>query len=370
MKTVKRILIPALVLILIILTIYKLRSNKENIKETTTLASQTIGEIPVKTSAPKVGTIKQQVLATGTLSAIEELIVLSETQGQIMKIHKYVGDPVRKEEVIAEVDDETIAANVLVSEANYEQQKKDIERYERLEQGNAIAKHDLEQARTGLKKAEADLISARKALRDTKIKAPISGVINKRMVENGQFISGGMPVYEIVNTAKLKIWIKVPEKDIFKLKKGQEVNIVIPAAPGETFTGKINAIGEKADNSMKFDAEIILNNQEGQFSLKAGLFAEVAIPIEATETIIIEQTALVGSRQKPSVFIIEDNKAFKRDIVTGSSDGKNIEVVRGLTAHDQVVVSGQLNLNDGNSVKIIQQEHHMGRKTCINTLEK
>jgi RND family efflux transporter MFP subunit len=354
MKTVKRILLPAILLMLIILVFYKLSSNRENIEETTILASQTIGETPVKTSVAKNGTIKQQVLATGTLGAIEELTVLSETQGQITKIHKYVGDPVQKNEIIAEINDETIAANVLVAEANYEQQEKDIERYERLEQGQAIAKHDLEQARTGLKKAEADLISARKALRDTKIKAPISGIINKRMVENGQFISGGMPVFEIVNTTKLKIWIKVPEKEIFKIRKGQEVNISIPAALGETFSGKINAIGEKADNSMNFDVEVILDNPKGQFRLKAGLFAEVTIPIEATETIIIEQTALVGSRQKPSVFIIEDNKAVKRDIVTGSSDGRNVEVVRGLTTRDQVVVSGQLNLTDGNRVKIIR----------------
>ena len=354
MKIIKQILIPAFLIVLIVLAYLKLKSNKEEIKAATTLASQTISEIPVKISTPKKGSINQQIFTTGTIGAIEELNVLSETQGKVTKVYKNVGDYVHKDEVVIEVDDETIAANVLVAEANYEQQKKDIERYKRLEQGEAIAKHDLEQAKIGLKKAEADLISAKKALRDTKIKAPISGIINKRMVEYGQFIAGGMPVFEVVNTAKLKIWIKVPEKDIFKVNKGQEVNISIPAIPGKTYTGRINAIGEKADNAMRFDVEVILNNPNDSSHLKAGLFAEATIPVEATETIIIEKMALTGSRQNPSVFVIEGDKATKRDIITSESDDKYIEVVKGLEEGEQVVVSGQLNLHDGDRVKVLQ----------------
>lgn len=72
------------------------------------------------------------------------------------------------------------------------------------------------------------------------------------MVENGQFVAERMPICEIVNTSKLKIWIKVPEKDIFKVSKGQLVNDTIPSFPG-----KINSIGKKADNSMKFDAKVV-----------------------------------------------------------------------------------------------------------------
>ena len=353
MKIIKQILIPTILIVLLVLAYQKLKSNKEEIKEATTLAAQTISEIPVKISAPQKGSINLQIFTTGTVSAIEELNVLSETQGKVIKVFKNVGDYVHKDEVVIEVDDETIAANVLVAEANYEQQKKDIERYKRLEQGQAIAKHDLEQAKIGLKKAEADLISAKKALRDTKIKAPISGIINKRMVEYGQFISGGMPVFEVINTAKLKIWIKVPEKDIFKVSKGQEVNISIPAIPGKTYKGKINAIGEKADNAMKFDVEVILNNPSGSSHLKAGLFAEVNIPVEATETIIVEKSAITGSRQNPSVFVVEGGKAVKRDIITNESDDKYIEVINGLEEGEQVVVSGQLNLHAGDRVKVL-----------------
>ena len=354
MKTIKQILVPLIIIALVGLAAYRLNSNKEKVQATTALASQTVSEIPVKVVSPQTGTISKQISATGIISATEELIVLSETQGKVEKIYKNVGDRVQKNQVIVEVDDETIAANVLVAEANFEQQTKDIERLQRLEQGNAISKHDLEQARIGLKKAEADLITARKALRDTKIKAPISGIINKRMVENGQFVAGGMPICEIVNTSKLKIWVKVPEKDIFKLAKGQPVNVDIPAFPGKTFSGKINSIGEKADNAMKFDAEVVMDNSDGEQRLKAGLFTEIHIPVEASETILVEKTAIVGSMKSPSVFVIDGDKAVKKEIIINESDDKFIEVVSGLKKEDRVVVSGQINLNDGDRVKIIQ----------------
>ncbi len=354
MKTTKRILIYLIILALAALAAYRLNSNKEKTKADTALASETVSEIPVKISPAVVGTISLQIKTTGTLAASEELIVVSETQGKIVKVNKQVGDYVRKNDVIVEVDDETIAANVLVAEANFEQQSKDLERLERLEQGNAIARHDLEQARIGLKKAEADLITARKALRDTRIKAPISGIINKRMVENGEFLAGGMPVCEIVNTSTLKIWVKVPEKDIFKLSRGQAAEITIPALPGTAFSGKISALGEKADNTMKFDVELVVNNQAGKQHLKAGLFSEVRIPVEAAPTILIDKTAIVGSMKSPSVFVAENNHAVKKEIVINESDDKYIEVISGLREGDQVIISGQLNLNDGDQIKVVQ----------------
>jgi RND family efflux transporter MFP subunit len=354
MKRAKKIIIHLVILILAALAVYRLNSNKEKTIADTAVASQTVSEVPVKVSAARKGTINQRVATTGTLAASEELIVVSETQGKIIRINRQVGDYVRQNDVLIEVDDETIAANVLVAEANFEQQTKDLERLQRLEQGNAIAKHDLEQARIGLKKAEADLISARKALRDTRIKSPINGIVNKRMVEKGEFLSGGRQVCEIVNTSTLKIWIKVPEKDIFKLSKGQTAQITIPSLPEGTFTGKINAIGEKADNAMKFDVEILIGNSGGKQRLKAGLFCEVSIPVEASPATLIEKTALVGSMKNPSVFVAEGNQAVKKTIVVNESDDQNVEVISGLKEGEQVVISGQLNLNDGDRIKIVK----------------
>jgi len=106
---------------------------------------------------------------------------------------------------------------------------------------------------------------------------------------------------------------------------------------------------------MKFDAEVVMDNPGGQLHLKAGLFAEITVPVEATPTMLIEKAALVGSMTNPSVYVITNNNtAEKRNIVTNNSDDKFIEVVKGLQTEEKVVVSGQLNLQEGNRVKIIQ----------------
>ena len=354
MKTLVKIIVPVVALVLIIWAVLTLSSNKKKINEDVAAASERVLQIPVKVLAANVGTISSFLSATGTIAAKEELIVLSETQGKVISVNKNVGDYVRKDDVIVEVDAEVIAANVLVAEANFEQMQKDIERMVRLVEGNAISKHDLEQARIGLKKAEADLTTARKALRDSKIKAPISGIVNKRMVEYGQFVAGGMPVCEIVNTSTLKMWVKIAEKDIFKLSKGQTADILIPAIAGSNFNGRVNAIGEKADNSMKFDVEIILNNQEGKNHIKAGLFAEVNFQVPPKEAIVIDKIALVGSMKSPTVFVAENGKAVRKSIIINESDEKNVEVISGLKEGDKVIISGQLNLNDGDDINIIQ----------------
>ena len=354
MKTLVKIIVPIVALVLIVWAVFTLSANKQKINEDVAAASAQVLQIPVKVSPAGMGTINDFLSTTGTIAAKEELVVLSETQGKVIRVNKNVGDYVRKDDIIVEVDAEVIAANVLVAEANFEQMQKDIERMERLVAGNAISKHDLEQARIGLKKAEADLTNARKALRDTKIKAPISGIVNKRMVEYGQFVAGGMPICEIVNTSTLKLWVKIAEKDIFKLSKGQTAEIIIPALPGSTFSGKVNAIGEKADASMKFDVEIIMNNQEGKNHVKAGLFAEVQFQVPPKETIVIDKTAIVGSMKNPTVFVAESGKAVRKTIMVNESDDKNVEVVNGLKEGDKVIISGQLNLNDGDDINIIQ----------------
>ena len=353
MKTVKRFIVPLVILVFAVWAGIKLSSNKQKIQEDASFASQEIGQVPVKIATPRMGALNQQISATGTISAFEELAVVSETQGKVEKIYKDVGDYVRKNEILVEVDDETIAANVLVTEANYDQQQKDIERMERLERGNAIAKHDLEQANIGLKKAKADLITAQKALRDTKIKTPISGFVNKKMVETGQFIAEGIPVYEIVNTSKLKLWVKIPEKDIFKIFKGQKVEVKVPAFSDKLIEGQVNAIGEKADESMKFDVEILIDNTGNGQHLKAGLYAEATIPVESSKTFLIEKIALVGSLKQPSVFVAKGKKAVKKEIVTNESNNKYVEVVKGVSQNDKIIVSGQLNLHDGDQIKIV-----------------
>jgi membrane fusion protein, multidrug efflux system len=336
-----------------VLGVFKLKSNKQKFKDEVAFSQRTIDKIPVAVESVKKGVLSEKVISTGTLEASEVLNLVSETQGKIIKIFREKGDRVSVGDIIAKVDDEVISANVLTAEANYAQFEKDVERLTRLSEENAVTKRDLEQVNIGLKKAKADLITARKALNNTSIKSPISGYVNNDYITVGQLLGGGSPVCEIVNNSKLKLNIKVSESEVYKIEVGQEVTIKLTVFPDKKFTGTITSIAEKADAAMKFNVEITLNN-DVDAHLKSGLYAEAELPVMNHEQLIVSKAGIVGSMESPVVYVVENSIAVKRNLIIGQSNDKQVEVLQGLSAGEQVIVSGQLNLKDGDDVNVIK----------------
>lgn len=346
------IILVAILLLAVVLGVLKLKSNKQQFKDEIAFSQRTVDKIPVAVESVKKGVLSEKVVSTGTLEASEVLNLVSETQGKIIKIFREKGDRVAAGEVIAKVDDEVISANVLTAEANYDQYERDVERLIRLSEENAVTKRDLEQVNIGLKKAKADLITARKALNNTSIKSPIPGYINSDYITVGQLLGGGSPVCEIVNNSKLKLNIRVSEREVYKIKPGQEVTIKLTVFPDKKFTGRITSIAEKADAAMKFNVEITLNN-DVDAHLKSGLYAEAELPVMNQEQLIISKVGIVGSMESPVVYVAENGRAIKRNLVIGQNNDKQVEVLQGLSAGEKVIVSGQLNLKDGDDVNVV-----------------
>jgi RND family efflux transporter MFP subunit len=353
MKVLKNVIITAVAILVIGGIYFQLRNNKQQMKSDIAFASRKIGAIPVKAEKAHMAFIDRTITSNGVLEANNQLTVVSETQGKIIQVYKHLGDYVRKGDVIAKVEDQTIRAAEMVAEANLKQNKRDIERYQRLSKGDAISEHQLEEAEIGLEKAKADYIKAKKALDNTSITAPISGVINKKFITEGQFLSGGMPVCEIVDNHLLKLHVKIDGKNIYDIKKGQTVQVMVSAFPGHDFTGKVKAIAVKADKAMNFDVEITLDNTHA-IPLKSGLYAEVNFPVQSKKCLVIPKESIIGSMEKPQIFVIENNKAILTNIVTGISNNENIQVISGVKEGDLVIYNGQLNLNGNEEVKVIR----------------
>ncbi|MEN6618511.1 MAG: efflux RND transporter periplasmic adaptor subunit [Rikenellaceae bacterium] len=350
----KYIIVIVTILVSSIFVVYKLKANKDEFQNNIAISQRKVDKIPVKTETVLMGTLSENVIATGTLEASDVLTLVSETQGKIVKIYKRKGDYVSAGDLIVKVDDEVIAANVLTAEANYDQNQKDVERFTRLASENAIAKRDLEQASISLKKAKADLISARKALSNTSIKSPISGYINSDNVTLGQFLGGGSPVCEIVNNSTLKLNIKVSGREVYEINKGQVASVHLSSFPDKKFSGKITSIAEKADVAMKFNVEITLVN-DSKNHLRSGLYAEVELPVKNDPKLIIKKECIIGSMESPEVYVAQNGKAVKRKLVIDQSNDKLVEVLSGLSANEQIIISGQLNLKDGDNINIIHE---------------
>lgn len=352
MKTLKKISYIFVVLALIGLTAFKLVANKKEMKADAEMAKQNPQVIPVIVEKAKTETLDKNIEATGTFLAHKDLAVISETQGRIIRVYKQKGDLVNKGTVIAKVDDELLAAQAIVVEANFKKMEKDLKRFENLASGNAITKRQLEEARLGYKKAKSDLITVKRRLSDTQIKAPISGKINDDFIEEGLVIGGGMKICEIVDIQKLKINVELSEKEVLNVEENLEV-VVSPNVYSEVkMTGIVKSVSQKSTKGMKYKVEIELNNSK-ENPIKAGMYANVEFPsIRKSNGLFIKRKAIIGSVKNPQVFVAQNNKAILKNIKIGKRIGDKLEVLSGLKEGEQVVVSGQLNLKNNTKIRV------------------
>ncbi|RFM23885.1 MAG: efflux RND transporter periplasmic adaptor subunit [Candidatus Thermochlorobacter aerophilum] len=312
-------------------------------------------EKAVSVSVVTVGktTLSRTLSLIGTITANNDVAIVSETSGRVVAIGAKVGDYKPAGSVIAQVDDELKLANFKSAEVAYEKAKKDLERYEALLKEGGISDAQVESARLNFKSAEAQYIVARRQLQDTRITTPISGIVTERRVDIGSVVSNGMVVANVVDIAKLKVKVNVAEKDVFKLKAGEEVEVTTDVYPNVKFKGVIASISAKGDEAHTYPVEITLNNSK-EYPLKAGMFGRVHFTsLGERQTLAIPREALLGSVRSARVFVAENGVARLRPITVGQEVGKMLEVLEGLQEGELVIVSGQNNLRDGYAINVI-----------------
>lgn len=323
-------------------------------KSASTARNDKMTTFPV--SAAKVGKekIEENLSMVGTVTGNNDVAIVSETQGRVTSVFVKIGDHVSAGTSIAQVDDELKQANFKLADANYEKTKKDLARNEELFKDRTISESQIEASRLAFTSAESQYIIAKRQLNDTRIKTPIAGVVTARTVDLGTMVQPGMTVANVVDISQLKVKLNVAEKDAFKLKTGDKVEITTDVYPGVTFNGKIESISSKGDEAHTYPVEIILANNAAH-PLKAGMFSRVHfVSVQSYETVVIPREALIGSIRDPKVYVVENGTARLRSIVAGHESGTKLQVVEGLKEGEQIVVSGHNNLKDNALVTIVE----------------
>jgi HlyD family secretion protein len=262
----------------------------------------------------------------------KEINIGSKVQGRIIRLYKRESDPVKKEELLAELrPDEYLAmlysaqkevqaaeetvlmaqSYLLKSQANVEQAKKDLERYRALFQEGLVSKRDLEIAELNYISALAELkVNERYAaqakakqssalqrlkevevyFRETKIYATADGVILSKVAEEGEVVNPGQVIYNMVDLNKLYIKVYIPEPELGKVKLGQQARVYVDAYPDRYFNGTLTRVYEQAEFTPKnvetkdervklvFGAEVSVENPEGL--LKPGMPADVVLKVD------------------------------------------------------------------------------------------
>lgn len=348
----KGILSIVVVIAILALIAWVLNNNKKKNAEITAIVSSgNVGLVAVNTEKVSKTAINLDFSANGTFAANQDLIVAAENAGRVTRILVDEGSRVSKGQLIARIDADLLNVDVETAKANYQSAVRDLERYESAFKTGGVTQQQLDNARLNVQTTQARLQSANLKSSDANIKSPISGIINKRFVEQGSYVNVGNQIVEIVDVSKLKLQVTANESQVVQLKLGDQVAIKSNVFSGITFTGKINFIAPKADNSLNFPVEVELsNNTDGK--LKAGMYGTAVFDFpDQAAAITVPRSAFVGSISSNKVFVLEGDKAKERQVIAGRNLGDRVEVIEGLKEGELVITSGQVNLVDGTEVQ-------------------
>lgn len=336
--------------------VWKLSQNKKVIEERAQIAQMRNDVIPVRVVEIGRQMLDNDFSVSGTFQPYQQLAVISEVQGKITQLNYKNGDFVQSGAVLLTVDNETIQIQLDIAKVNLAKAEKDLARLKNLLGDGGITQQQIDDAQNGIENLKSQIRSLEKQMRTTAVKAPISGTITGRQVEKGAFLAPAMKILDIVNVSKLKMAVYLTESEVFQVKKGQRVEISADLYPETKLAGMVSFIDVQADNSKRFLVEVELNNPASS-PLKAGMNGRAFFTTGKQINILaLPRECVVGSVRDAKVFVAEGDKAVLRAVKLGRIFGSYAEVVHGLEEGDVVVISGQINLENGTKINILESE--------------
>ena len=239
---------------------------------------------------------------------------------------------------------------VTISEAEYRSAK---EKLTLLRKG--ARQEDRDALLAQIRQAEAALRLAQIHLKNTTIRAPISGIISKRFLDEGAFVSTTAPIVRIVAMDRVKALVQVVESDLAQLRVGAKADIHVDAYQEQVFRGEVSSISPTVDPETRMaDVEIEVENMDHR--LKPGMFARVNLVVQRRDgVLLIVKDSLIRERGHTRVFVHENGRALLREISLGLEGEKYVEVLRGLREGEEVIVAGQYELKDMMPVRVIRR---------------
>ncbi len=358
----------------------------------------------VKVEAVRLDSIPRAVDVVGTLAAVDQVTISSETEGKVSRILADLGDRVKAGQVLIQLDRErqqytfeqqqAALARALAqygatdpqnlpdiektpdaqkAQAELVQATQAFERADELFKRTLISQQALDDARATLQAkratynsalqgaknlrasiqgSEAIMKLAGRQLRDTEIRAPFDGYVEKRLVNLGELVKAQMPVMAVVRLDPLKVVAEVPEKMGPWIRAGQDAELQVDAYKDRKFAGKVSRISPGVNATTRaFPFEALVPNADS--ALKPGTFVRVHIESgKVDEVVTLPYAALQYRYGVNRVFVVNGGKLAMRELTVGERIGDRIEIVSGVKAGERVVVSDVDTLNDGAAVSV------------------
>ena len=243
---------------------------------------------------------------------------------------------------------EKLLAERVVSQSEYDQRKTQVEA---TRQQYESAKNGAQQQYQALQAARARVTLARKAVADTVVRAPFTGIVGQRMVSTGDYVTKGMKVVEVVRITPLRVQLTVPEQFVKDIAVGQAMSLAVDAYPGRAFPGRVRYVSPalRADQRALV-VEAVVPNEKAE--LKPGMFATAQIEqVDKTPAVLAPTAAVQTIGGTSHVFVVNGDHVEERIVTTGQQMDPLIEITNGLKQSELVATSNVSQLIDGMKVR-------------------
>ena len=312
---------------------------------------QAAGKLPIEVLLVQSSSLDNKLIVTGSVLANESLELKSEESGKITGLYFKEGKRVKKGELLLQINDEEIRAQ-LEKEKYNQKLNQDIEnRQRKLLEKDAISQEEYDNALNRLNTNTADLKLLEAQLDKTQITAPFDGVIGLRYISDGAYITPNTVIATLYNISPAKIEFAVPGRYSTQVRPGQKILFTIENDT-QDFEGEVYAIEPRIDPTTRtLKIRAIAENSKG--FLLPGQFVKVGLILSSVSNAILVPTeAVIPDLNNHKVFVMEGGKAKEVKVETGMRTETKLEIISGLKPGDSLITTGILQLRPGMAVQV------------------
>lgn len=291
----------------------------------------------------------------GEVSAKTKTSVSFNVPGLVKRVYVKPGDYVTKGQLLAELDPTDIKNSFDIAAAARTQALDAQKRVRMMHDEQSVADIKFVEVETKVEQAKSAYAEAKKRLDDTKLHAPVSGVIDSRAVEPGENTMLDVAAFCILNVNTVSIKVPVPEGEISKVSIGDRAKVTVPAlGDAAIYDVIVNNIGVSSNPvSHTYDVYLDVNNSDGR--LKAGMVCNVKIwpkSMSGNKGFILPVSCVnMNSQSQHYIWLVRNGKATRQIVSIGSYVENGIEITEGLRDGDKVITEGLAGLSEGNVIR-------------------
>jgi len=329
--------------------------------------------IPVKVSSTAIDDNPGFVSASGKIEAENSANVSTRIMGYVTRVHVKVGQKVSAGQLLVSINNTDLQAkkaqvdaSIVQATAAYNNAKKDFDRFTALFNQQSASQKELDDMTSRYEMAKAGLEGAKQMRNEvmaqfsySNITAPFSGEVTNTFVKEGDMANPGMPLVSVEGASHLQVKAMVPESDITSIQNGMDVKVLVKST-NQSLSGKVIEVSGSAKNTGgQYWVKINLSNTNTK--VLSGMFVNVQFPLVSkkqtatpvSDKVVVPESALIRQGQLTGIYTIGNkDTAILRWLRIGKAYGNQVEVLSGLSAGEQYIISAEGKLYNGAKVSI------------------